>query len=76
MDDTTFLSVTAAFLAFHGIRKKDVARRLQVSPSTFSEILSGTRPLRQDLRERLIEILQLQPVIEECEREVAANGLA
>jgi hypothetical protein len=64
MTDQHFLELVRAAIAAKSILKKSLARRCKVSRPYFSEMIHGDRPMPDAVRERLINELGLQPMLE------------
>lgn len=45
--------------SYHGLKQKDLAERLDLSPSHLSEIEAGTKPVSYDLLERYAKVFDM-----------------
>jgi len=64
MTDRNFLKLVRATIAAESILKKSLARRCKISRPYFSEMIHGDRPMPDAVKERLIDELNLQPMLE------------
>ena len=58
--NVTLLELFRAKIAIDNQQKKSLARKLKVTRPQFSEMLHGDRPIPQEVRKRLIMLLDLQ----------------
>ena len=64
MQDNKFLIAVRMAIAGQGILKKSLARKCKVSRPQFSEMIHGDRIMPEEVKERLILELGLEPHIE------------
>lgn len=64
MADNNFLKLIRAKIASDNIKKKQLARRCRISRPYFSLMLHGDKPMPEEVKEKLIQELDLQPCME------------